>query len=162
VRTRHVCDVRNLLALGADEVIPEEFETLVRIFSCRVEKYALPKKEIDSLTEKIRSSGYRMFNRLTAPSARSASPGEDAEDFRIHTVFVAPGLFLCGKTVRDLDSWSHYHVGILGIRRGTTTSMSLTPEEKIHEGDALILYATDENLQTVLSFPSSGHPGPSG
>lgn len=162
VRTRHVDDVRNLLALGADEVIPEEFETSVRIFSCLVEKYALPKKEIDSLTEKIRSSGYRMFNRVTASLAKNPFPREDTDYFRIHTVYVAPGSFLCGKTLRDLDSWSKYQVGILGIRRGETTMMSPSPDDMIHEGDALILYATDENLQSALTPPIPQHPQPSG
>ncbi|MDD1702369.1 MAG: cation:proton antiporter [Methanoregula sp.] len=160
VRTRHVCDVKNLLDLGADEVIPEEFETSVRIFSCLLEKYALPEKEITILTQKIRSSGYLMFNRVTAHSSQGLiGPEEEFGDSRIHTLTVHPGSALSGKTVRELDLWNTFQIGILGIRRGTATLTALSPDENIQDGDALILYATDANLQKFRSLDSDPDTG---
>ncbi len=42
-RTRYISEVDDLLKLGADEVIPEEFETSIEIFSRLLTKYQTPK-----------------------------------------------------------------------------------------------------------------------
>ena len=42
VRTRYVTDVDDLIGLGANAVIPEEFETSVEIFSRVLAEYHVP------------------------------------------------------------------------------------------------------------------------
>ena len=92
VRTRHVNDARHLLDLGADEVIPEEFETSVRIFTRVLAKYTLPENDIDTLTQVIRGNGYRMFSRAASPAPAAISDPEKVfGDLRIRTLKVAAG-----------------------------------------------------------------------
>jgi CPA2 family monovalent cation:H+ antiporter-2 len=147
VRARHVEDVHRLLDIGADEVIPEEFETSVSIFSSVLSKYALTGKEIEDLTKTIRSSGYRQFNRATAP-ARDAGPlsGSDG-DFRIHTLVVPPGSPASGKTLADLDLMNGYGAGILAIRRMDRTLTAFPPGLLLEGGDLLVLSATDDGFR---------------
>ena len=47
-----------LYALGADEVIPEEFETAVEIFTRVLQKYLFSKDHIEKFTAEVRSKGY--------------------------------------------------------------------------------------------------------
>ena len=61
VRTRFLQEVKTLHALGADEVIPEEFETSVEIFARVLEKYLVPRDEIDKYIDEIRSEDYDML-----------------------------------------------------------------------------------------------------
>lgn len=61
VRTRYVREVETLYKFGADEVIPEEFETSIEIFTKVLEKYLVPKVEIDNCIAQIRADGYQMF-----------------------------------------------------------------------------------------------------
>jgi CPA2 family monovalent cation:H+ antiporter-2 len=58
VRTRFIQEVKRLRGLGADEVIPEEFETSVEIFARVLEKYLVPKDEIDKYIDEIRAEDY--------------------------------------------------------------------------------------------------------
>ncbi len=55
----------SLYRLGANEVIPEEYETSVEIF-CRVlERYEVPRERIDSFINHIRADGYEMFRSIS-------------------------------------------------------------------------------------------------
>ncbi len=62
VRTRYVSEIEPLLALGADEVIPEEFETSIEIFSRVLENYHVPVDEIEQISDSIRLNNYEVFN----------------------------------------------------------------------------------------------------
>ena len=135
VRTRHVNDARHLLDLGADEVIPEEFETSVRIFSRVLAKYALPEDDIDTLTKVIRGNGYRMFSRATSPvPAGINDPEKVFGDLRIRILKVAGGSEATRKTLRELDAWNTYGVGVLAIRRGTSAITTPAPDLPVQPG----------------------------
>jgi CPA2 family monovalent cation:H+ antiporter-2 len=159
VRTRHVDDVRQLLDLGADEVIPEEFETSVRIFSRVLAKYTLPESDIDTLTKVVRGNGYRMFSRssLLAP-AGVQDPEKMFGDLHIHTLEVGAGAPSAGKTLRQLDPWNTRGVGILAVRRGTSSVTSPHPDLIVLPGDVLILYGSDKNIRHFLPLVT----GPAG
>ena len=47
VRTRHVAEVEPLYRAGANEVIPEEFETSIEIFTRVLMEYLVPHEEIE-------------------------------------------------------------------------------------------------------------------
>ncbi|RME61222.1 potassium transporter KefB [Candidatus Parcubacteria bacterium] len=58
VRTRYLQEMKDLYALGADEVIPEEFETSMEIFARVLTKYLIPREEIERLLAEVRADGY--------------------------------------------------------------------------------------------------------
>ncbi|UJH91346.1 NAD-binding protein [Antarcticibacterium sp. 1MA-6-2] len=64
VRTRYVREIEENLRLGADEVIPEEFETSIEIFSRVLRKYLIPHNEIQDFINQVRSSDYEMLTTL--------------------------------------------------------------------------------------------------
>jgi CPA2 family monovalent cation:H+ antiporter-2 len=167
VRTRHVNDAQHLLDLGADEVIPEEFETSVRIFSRVLAKYTLPENDIDTLTKVIRGNGYRRFTRGSPLNPAGAyDPKTMLEDLRIHTIRVAGSSGAAGKTLRDLDAWNTYGVGILAVRQGVSAITAPAPDLLVQPGNYLILYGADENIQKFLPLisgnagdPPADYPG---
>src|SRR3989442_10598488 len=57
-RTRYVTEIPELSRLGADVVIPEEFETSIEIFARVLAHYNVPRSDIDRLVDQIRSSHY--------------------------------------------------------------------------------------------------------
>lgn len=65
VRTRYVEEVNTLYELGADEVIPEEFETSIEIFTRVLEQYMVPKHEIEKSVAQVRADGYKMFRNIS-------------------------------------------------------------------------------------------------
>lgn len=65
IRTRFLGDVKALQELGANEIIPEEFETSVEIFTRVLAKYLVPRDKIDELVARIREDEYEMFRTLS-------------------------------------------------------------------------------------------------
>ncbi len=63
VRTRYVREVEELLRLGADEVVPEEFETSLEMFELVLREYEVPPMEIKRRQEEIRREGYALLRR---------------------------------------------------------------------------------------------------
>jgi CPA2 family monovalent cation:H+ antiporter-2 len=63
VRTRFIQRIKPLYTLGADEVIPEEFETSVEIFTRVFMKYLVPNDEINKFISEVRSDSYEMLRK---------------------------------------------------------------------------------------------------
>lgn len=61
IRSKYLEDVEDLYDIGADEVIPEEFETAVEIFSRVLSKYNIPKETIEQKIADLRADHYRVF-----------------------------------------------------------------------------------------------------
>ena len=61
VRTRYIEDLEYLYEMGADDVIPIEFEAYLEMFSRTLSHYLVPNHEIDRLLAKIRANGYKAF-----------------------------------------------------------------------------------------------------
>jgi len=55
-RTRYVVEIPELPRLGANDVIPEEFETSIEIFARVLAQYRVEPGEVDRLIAQIRSS----------------------------------------------------------------------------------------------------------
>jgi len=57
-RTRYVVEIPELIRLGANDVVPEEFETSIEIFARVLTHYGVARPEIDRLVDQIRGSHY--------------------------------------------------------------------------------------------------------
>jgi CPA2 family monovalent cation:H+ antiporter-2 len=68
VRTEHVSEVDELEALGADEVVPAEFETALALFDRVLAMYHVPPETIDGLVTKMRLENYGLLR--AAPPRR--------------------------------------------------------------------------------------------
>ncbi len=162
VRTRHVNDARNLINLGADEVIPEEFETSVRIFSCILAKYDLPGDDIRALTGLVRKNGYRIFKKGDSlPDGEAADPEKLFGDLRISQVTVPEGSPAAGRALRELDTWNRHGVAVLAVRRGKETTTAPPPDFVVSSGDILLLYGSTAGFEAVTgSTAGRGSPSP--
>ena len=63
VRTRFASERDELRRLGADRVIPEEFETAIEIFSSTLRQLGLPTSNVAVQAELIRHEGYEMLRK---------------------------------------------------------------------------------------------------
>lgn len=88
VRTRYVYEMEELYALGADEVIPEEFETSVEIFSRVMNQYNLSEDKIHEFVDEIRSDGYEMFRKLSNWEINTSSLNDVLTDLEVSSFTV--------------------------------------------------------------------------
>jgi CPA2 family monovalent cation:H+ antiporter-2 len=151
-RTRHIRHAKKLLDLGADEVVSEEFEAAREIFTRALRKYQFPETEIIKIVDRLQSWGYGRFikNAETDPDV----PGMDTllHSLRIHTIFVEPGSTAAGKTLGKLELKNRFGIMDYGFKRDGITVMQ--PDETIclREGDALIIFASDEKNEEIRSL----------
>ena len=61
VRTRFVSEIEELRRLGADDVVPEEFETALELVARVMGRYGATPEEIDAERRAIRSEGYGLL-----------------------------------------------------------------------------------------------------
>ncbi|HEY3196880.1 MAG TPA: cation:proton antiporter [Nitrospirales bacterium] len=66
-RTRYLREIDDLLASGADQVVPEEFETSIEIFCLVLQDYRVPPGIIAEKAERIRRQGYALLRRGHTP-----------------------------------------------------------------------------------------------
>ena len=62
-RTRFLTEVQPLYALGANDVVPEEFETSIEIFHRTAHHFDLPEEDVLRLEEAIRADHYGVLRR---------------------------------------------------------------------------------------------------
>ena len=104
VRTRYLQDIQGLYDLGANDVIPEEFETSIEIFTLVLKKYLVPKVDIERFIDEVRQDGYQMLRSLSGKSPTFQDIKLHCYDAEIANLRVESGAFLAGKTLGKLIS----------------------------------------------------------
>ena len=99
VRTRYLQEMKPLYELGASEVIPEEFETSIEIFTRVLTKYLIPRDEIERIVAEMRADGYEMFRSIPKTSVSISDLKLQLHDIDISTFRIAQGSPLIGKTL---------------------------------------------------------------
>ncbi len=151
-RTRFMGEVEPLRELGANDVVPEEFETAVEIFSRVLKNYLVPRNEILKLVNDIRSSTYSLFRNPVKKEEGCADlscylPGMD-----ISTLLVEPGSFLSGKTLSDLDIRKRFEITVLAIKTRDSIVPNPTGETTVSPGDVLVLMSASAGISRLLAM----------
>ncbi len=153
VRTRLVADVDDLIALGANAVIPEEFETSVEIFARVLSEYHVPDHVIRQQEELIRSGTYRILReRGTSSSSEVLTEFEEFLRRKVIEVFyVSPSSPWDGKTVGDLPVGNDTGIVLLSILREDRAIVQPALSEPLAAGDKIVLFGGHAPLAAALS-----------
>ena len=146
VRTRYVSEVRSLQDLGADEVIAEEFETSVEIFTLVMNKYFIPRDRIESFITDVRANGYQMLRSRSAVQGTFSDLVRHIPHISFTALTVEPGSPLAGTTLGEFNLRKRYNLLMLAIRRGDEVLTGLGGETRIEAGDIAIIYAAPEDI----------------
>ena len=154
VRTRYVSEIEENLHLGADEIIPEEFETSIEIFTRVLKKYLVPHDQIESFINFIRSQNYEMLRNqsgITPVLPEHLLP--NMPDVTISTLPVYQGNNkIVGKSVADSGLRRNFGVTILAIKRGDHVETNISPEQTIEQDDIIYVFGSPDNISALNSF----------
>ncbi len=159
VRTRYLQEMKPLYELGADEVIPEEFETSVEIFTRVLAKYLIPRDEIERFVAEVRSHGYEMFRSLSKASASISDLKLQLHDVDISTFRIAQGSPLIGKTLAQMELRRRYGVSVVAIRRDSQILSNLGADTLLHSNDVLFVLGSSEKISEAINTFSSSNKG---
>lgn len=146
VRTRYVNEIESMLNMGADEVIPEEFETSIEIFTRVLNKYLVPKGEVDDFTNDVRFHNYEVFR---TPSNESTVPSLDIPEINFSGIKIEKdyGQFI-GKSIKESNLRENSGLNLVAIKRGGKTLTEITGHTKIKLGDIVYVVGKPEALES--------------
>jgi len=152
VRTRYVNELQPLFKLGADDVIPEEFETSVEIFTLVLKKYLVPKDEIERLTSEVRANCYMLFRGLFKELQTYTPLRRQLHDVDISTFRLEEGAPLAGKSLAQMELRKKHGVTVLAVRRNSQVFHNPDPDMTLLAGDLLISIGSPDDLIKVTGL----------
>lgn len=150
VRTRFLHETEVLKKLGADEVIPEEFETSIEIFSRVMKHYLVPEDEINSFIDEIRSENYRMFRTMRTFQSQGEHPF--ISQLEVMKLKIRQGSAWTGKNLKEINLRKHYGINVIAIEHGEAVVYNPSAEYTIHDGDLLISLGRPEDFEKIIDF----------
>jgi len=139
VRTRYSIDAEELLQAGADEVISEEFESVVQLFGEVLREYRVDAEKIERLEDLARKNGYAAMTseQLKVENSEFAcKPGDDCYDSR--TVTIRDGSPAAGMTLGELGLGDRGDLVVKELIRNAA-SIDVSPQTTLLPGDELII-----------------------
>jgi len=157
-RTRYVIEISELTRLGANVVIPEEFETSIEIFSRVLAHYNVPRDEIERLVSEIRASHYQALRpgarpRLTLSGALGAMP-----QMHVERIVIGPNAPAVGQTIADTGLRSKTGALILAVRRGESDLATPSPDFRLDAGDVLVVVGQPPQIKSAYRVLTGTEP----
>ena len=150
VRTRYVKEVETLRGLGADEVIPEEFETSIELVARVLRLLHVPGNVVATQIRLLRDEAYR---RLRDPQSKAAGGRRLAALVAAGTselFLVLPDTAADDRVLSDLDL-AAAHVAVPAVLRDGVPLAPPPEGLRLAAGDTLVLVGAHEDLARVLS-----------
>ncbi len=152
VRTRYVAEIPRLTHLGANEIIPEEFETSVEIFARVLQEYHVPRNVISLQVELVRREGYSMLRGLRLEDQSLARfsqflTGATADTFLVQQD--APGAHY---TIGELKDHFQGRTSVLALVREGASVESPPMDHPLRPGDILVLLGSHADLDRAVQL----------
>jgi CPA2 family monovalent cation:H+ antiporter-2 len=152
VRTRYVAEIDHLYRLGANQVIPEEFETSVEIFARVLQEYHVPRNVISLQVDLIRKEHYGTLRgiRLQGKQLDALSQflvGTTSDIFSI--VEASPAV---GKSLEEINLPSKSGVSVIAVVRDGKSYPNVGDDFKLAVGDILILLGGHKALDDAAQI----------
>jgi CPA2 family monovalent cation:H+ antiporter-2 len=116
VRSKHVSDIEDLYEMGADQVIPEEFETAIELFERILKKLLIPKGEIEAAISHIRDDNYGIFTEKEENNTYKLS--EEIPDIEIVALKAADYSIFPGKSLKEIHLRREFGLTVVAAKRG--------------------------------------------
>ncbi len=152
VRTRYLKELDELHELGADEVVPEEFETSIEIFALVLRTYKMPQNYIIQKAEQVRREGYALLRRERLPELAHHLRGGTLTDVEVETVRIDIDSPVFGLTLSQASIRSKTGASVIALTRGGVTDSSPTGNARLEFGDIVVLMGTPNQLRRAIEM----------
>lgn len=160
VRTRYVSEISELYDLGANEVIPEEFETSIEIFSRVLHRYGISRSIIESQIDKIRQQGYEMLRSTAQAPTTMDQVNLALDDSSTETIKITDKSPVAGKSLGDINLRGTTGATVVAVLHGSGTEINPGADHIVSPGDMLVLLGTQDQIEHaagILMPPSLGN-----
>jgi CPA2 family monovalent cation:H+ antiporter-2 len=160
VRTRYVASIPELERAGADEVVPEEFETSVEIFARVLRIYGVPSNVIQREVDAVRSEHYGVLRGATLGDLRLDALKHLGIHGALDTVEVEEGSPAVGQNPWSLELRRQTGATVIAVVRDGKALYQPDPEFRFKAGDTVVLVGSREALEkgALLFRAARGNP----
>jgi CPA2 family monovalent cation:H+ antiporter-2 len=152
VRTRYVTEVDELIKLGADDVIPEEFETALQIFRKVLERYHIPLNVIMKQTTILRQESYSFLRKEGLDISSFTHLDEILAQGLTETYYVNDDNIHIKKNLTEIDLRAKTEATIIAIVRNGKTISNPSAKEIIKPADTLVIYGTHLSVDKAVDL----------
>jgi CPA2 family monovalent cation:H+ antiporter-2 len=159
VRTRLVAEIEKLRAAGADEVIAEEFESSIEIFTRVLETYHVPRNVVRAQIRVLRGEDYRMLRAPAAGGRVSAAVLDALAAGTTEVARVEPGSPAAGRTLAELDLRRATGALLIAVVRGEESRTNPPADFRFEVGDDLVLVGSHAEIDAAFALLEGETPG---
>jgi CPA2 family monovalent cation:H+ antiporter-2 len=115
VRSKYVSNIQDFYQMGANQVIPEEFETAIELFERVLKKLLIPKGEIEAAISRIRDDNYGIF--LEKEENDSVTLTDMIPDVEIVAVKASNYQIFPGNSLKEISLRKLYGLTVVAVKR---------------------------------------------
>lgn len=155
VRTRYLAEVDDLMTLGANEVIPEEFETSIEIFSRVLHHYHLPRNLITEHIDNIRKDSYSVLRAVELPKKHLTVRHKFMKDIETETYLIKDTSQAVGHSINELHMRTETGVTIIAVQRGEKIHQNPSPDFVLKAEDIMLFIGKKEEINRAIEYLES-------
>jgi monovalent cation:H+ antiporter-2, CPA2 family len=152
IRTRYAANVDELYKIGANQVIPEEFETSIEIFSRVLQEYHIPNNVIANQIQIVRFGGYKMLRGLSLDQENLGRIASLFAGATVDNIQLSPGDPAAGRTLRELDIRKNTGATVIAIARNGEANTNPGPDFMLHPDDIVVLLGAHADLDKAVDL----------
>lgn len=158
VRTIDDTHVNELVEAGANEVVPDTFESSIMLASHLLLMIGQPPSKVLRETRIVRKDRYRLLeNFYPGEEDNPSNPLQPHQLMKgiIHSVPLGKADYGVGKVLRELP-WEDFGVTVEAIKRGHIRGDNPSPETRLRDEDHVVLSGIPEDVEKAEKYLRTG------
>jgi monovalent cation:H+ antiporter-2, CPA2 family len=152
VRTRYLRELPDLIDLGANDVIPEEFETSIEIFALVLQSYQTPKDMIQRKVEQVRHEGYLQLRRGERPELPHHLRAGALADVEVETCRIDGDSPALGRSLENLKIHARTGASVVALTRDGVTKSNPPQKTILEAADVLVLIGARDQIRKAIGL----------
>lgn len=149
VRTRYLLEMEPLFMLGANEVIPEEFETSVEILSRVLKRFLIPQDVVEECVADVRRDGYEMLRTASKRHSHAVGITGFLSGAEVGSFRVRKGSPVEGGALREGLLRNRSGATLVAVKRGAEITPNPDPVWEFRENDIALVLGTPEQMRAA-------------
>ena len=150
VRTRYVDEIDQLYAAGANQVIPEEFETSIEIFTAVMRELHVPNNVVQAQITLLRQERYSLLRGRRLQGAVLEQLPTILLERTTDTFLLLQESPAVGRALAELGLGAEGEARLVAVVRGGRPQADAGPDFRLRVGDTLVVTGTHAEVDRVF------------
>jgi len=152
VRTRYTSSIDELMSVGANDVVVEEFEASIELFAKALESYRIPINLIWQEAETVRTEHYGLLRGTAKPNLRLDAIKHLGIHDALELVEIADGARVTGMNATSLELRRRTGAVQIAVVRDGHPIYRRDPDFHYETGDTVVLVGDRESLDRAIAL----------